>query len=152
MPRCPSGFTSEATSSWKPSLTTLCTWRVRGSLLCAPTGCFLPGIYTQDYNPLPVRSLRMETTCPCPRVLWGRRKHVWVCLSHPSAPRSPGHVSLHTQGTQHRGAIMAFSPHGKDSGPSAPFPRFLPPRPLLGAPRGVGSWGRGSSKKDEHPK
>lgn len=104
MPRGPSGVSSEVTSSWKPSLTTPCTWLAWGSLLRVPAG-FLPawhlhpGCREGDNPLLAVPSLRLslearDCVClPSGSEEGGSTRVSCVSLCAPG----PWHASVHTR-------------------------------------------------------
>lgn len=98
--RCASGFSSEVTSSWKPSLTTPCTLPAgeisppRPHRLPSSVMAFAPRVIILCGPSLvPRRSSRPEA------VLFGLQFSVegrsgYACHAHPSAPLAPG-TGLH---------------------------------------------------------
>ena len=91
MPRRPSGFSSEVTSSWKPPLTTpaLAGW---GSLLCICHGIGTEDLTLWGLSLLPSRSVKPEAVLFALRFSAEGRSGC-ACHVHPSAPLSPWHVS-----------------------------------------------------------
>lgn len=151
MPRRPSGFSSEVTSSWKPPLTT-------------PAFCWLgippprlswrlhQGLYPPWTVPSPQPSREAGGSALCPPVLCGSKER--VCVSHASlcSPQPLACVC-----TQRSRTDEGLEPTQESwLGLRAVNPRRLSPLPLssppLRSPSRTGHWGNCGLKKGEHPR